>query len=160
MVPSSRSPLLLGLCLTAAAWLLTVQGSQAIQRDAFKEIQGRYKGMTYRLRVDLKAAGRAVDPNVVSLAGIGYPSERRPVLFSGRETVFVERMTNEGGSRLSLTVYRSEEEANRLRASAVPPPTIANPNFSGTIAAYAQQGSTSVVFELKAGKKDSQGQIQ
>src|SRR6059036_3211671 len=90
------------LALAAPVW--------AIKRDTYKEIRGRYEGLPFRLRVDLKAAGKAVDPNVVSLDGVGYPSERSPVLFSGLETVYLQRITNEGGARLSLTVYRSEQE--------------------------------------------------
>ena len=147
-------------CFLAAACLLSAPGAWAIQRDTCKEIRSRYEGLTFRLRIDLKAAGRAVDPNVVDLDGVGYPSERSPTLFSGLETVYLQRITNEGGTRLGLTVYRSQEEANRLRASAIPGPAIANPNYSGTLATYAQQGSTSVILELKAGKKDPQGQLQ
>ncbi len=74
--------------------------------------------------------------------------------------MFLQRITSEGGSRLGLTVYRSREEADRLRASAVPQPMGANPNFGRTLATFAQQGSTSVVLELKAGKKDTAGQRQ
>jgi len=112
-----------------------------------------------RLRVDLKAAGRATDPNVVSLDGVGYPSERSPVLFSALDTVYVQRITNEGGTRLGLTVYRNQEEADRLRASAIPMPSMSNPNYGRTLATFAQQGSTSVVLELKAGKKDAPAQL-
>ena len=149
-----RRGLAVVLCLLAgpAAW--------AIDRDAWKEIRGRFEGLTFRLRIDLKSAGRAVDPNIVTLEGIGYPSERSTTLFNGLETVYLDRITSEGGTRLGLTVYRSAEEAKRLRASAVPPPTMANPNYGGTIAAYAQRGSTSVVLELKASKKDRPGQVR
>ena len=139
--------------------LLAVSGLQAVQRDAFKDVRERYEGLSLRLRVDLHAAGRAVDPNVVTLGGVGYPSERSPVLFTSLETVFLQRISNEGGTRLGLTVYRNQDEANRLRASAIPGPSIANPNFSGTVAAYAQQGSTSVVLELKADRKDRLAQL-
>ncbi len=144
----------------AAVCLALAPPVWAIQRDTVKEIRSRYEGLSFRLRVDLKAAGRAVDPNVISLDGIGYPSERSPVLFSGLETVYLQRITNEGGARLSLTIYRSEQEANRLRASAVPAPTMVNPNFGRTLATFAQQGSTSVLFELKAGKKNPQAQME
>jgi len=143
-----------------AVCLLAARGAWAIERDTYKEIRSRYEGLSFRLRIDLKAAGRATDPNVVSLDGIGSPSERSPVLFGSLETVYVQRVTNEGGTRLSLTVYRSQEEANRLRASAIPGPALSNPNYNRTIATFAQQGSTSVLLELKAGKKDPRGQME
>jgi len=146
--------------LAFLACLLAADGAWAIERDTYKEIRSRYEGLSFRLRIDLQAAGRAADPNVVSLDGVGYPSERSPVLFGSLETVYLQRIANVGGTRLGLTVYRSEEEANRLRASAIPGPTISNPNFGRTVAAFALQGSTSVVLELKAGKKDPRGQME
>ncbi|OLC55539.1 MAG: hypothetical protein AUH92_01980 [Acidobacteria bacterium 13_1_40CM_4_69_4] len=148
------------MALLWAGVLLPGAGARAVQRDACKVIRDRYEGRTLRLRIDLRAAGRAGDANVVSLDGVGYPSERSLVLFTGLESVFLQRITSEGGSRLGLTVYRSREEADRLRASAVPQPMGANPTFGRTLAAFAQQGSTSVVLELKADKKDSPGQRQ
>ena len=143
-----------------AVCLLAATGAWAIQRDTYKDIRSRYEGLSFRLRIDLKAAGRAADPNVVSLDGIGYPSERSPILFGSLETVYVQRITNEGGTRVSLTVYRSQEEANRLRASAIPGPALSNPNYGRTLATFAQQGSTIVALELKAGKKDPGGQLE
>jgi len=143
-----------------AVCLLAARGAWAIERETYKEIRSRYEGLSFRLRIDLKSAGRATDPNVVSLDGIGSASERSPVLFGSLETVFVQRITSEGGTRLSLTVYRSQEEANRLRASAIPGPAMANPNYNRTIATFAMQGSTSVLLDLKAGKKDPKGQME
>jgi hypothetical protein len=138
--------------------LLAVAPAAAIHRDALRESRHRFEGLSFRLRVDLKSAAQAAIPNVVGLDGIGYGSERAPVLFSRLETVYVERVTGEGGQRLSLTIYRSREEAERLRASAIPQPMMSNPNLGGTLAAFARQGSTSVVLELRAGKKDGPGQ--
>ena len=151
--------LLAAVAVLASLSLWAAPAALAIQRDTYKDIRSRYEGMSFRLRVDLKAARRASDPNVVSLDGVGYPSERAPTLFDALETVYVQKITSEGGTRLSLTVYRSKEEADRLRASAIPPPTLANPNYGRTLATFAQQGSTSVVLELKSGKKDAQGQL-
>jgi hypothetical protein len=148
-----RAPMLLALCL------LPGPSVRAVQRDTRKDIQSRYEGLSFRLRVDLRAARGATDPNVVSMDGVGYPSERSPILFNALETVYLERITSEGGTRLGLTVYRSREEADRLRASAIPSQSMFNPNYGRTIATYAQQGSTSVILELKAGKKDAAGQL-
>jgi len=153
-----RFPVTALLALSCALALWPGRGARGVSRDVCKEMRGHYEGLTLRLRVDLRAAGRAGDPNVVSLDGVGYPSERAPVLFTCLESVYLQRMTSEGGSALGLTVYRNREEAERLRGSAVPPPMGANPNFGRTLATFAQQGSTIVVLELKAGKKDPAGQ--
>lgn len=134
--------------------------AEAISREAQREIRARYEGMTLRLRIDLRAATSAAIPNVVSLDGVGYGRERAPVIFGRMEKVYLERITSEGSTRLGLTVYRSLEEARQLRASAIPQPTGANPNFGRTMAAFARQGSTSIVLELRADRKDPQGQIQ
>lgn len=157
MLPRRSILRLLLAPLVAAYFLASAPALWAVQRDTYKDIRSRYEGLSFRLRVDLKAAGRASDPNVVSLDGIGYPSERSPILFSALDTVYVQRITNEGGTRLGLTVYRSQEEANQMRASAIPSP--ANPNYGRTLATFAQQGSTSVILEVKAGKKDAAGQL-
>ncbi len=153
-----RAPVAALVALVGAVLLWPGAGARGVSRDLTKEIRNHYEGLTLRLRVDLRAAGRASDPNVVSLDGVGYPSERAPVLFTCLESVYLQRLTSEGGSTLGLTVYRSREESERLRATAIPPAMGANPNFGHTIATFAQQGSTTVVLELKAGKKDASGQ--
>jgi len=160
MRPGHGSPAAFALGLFCAGVLLPGTGARAVPRGVCKEIREHYEGLTLRLRIDLRAAGRADDANVVGLDGVGYPSERSLVLFTSLESVFLQRITSEGGSRLGLTVYRSREEADRLRASAVPQTMGANPNFGRTLATFAQQGSTSVVLELKAGKQDAAGQRQ
>ena len=147
------------VALLTAGFLLPVQRLEAIKRDTCREIRGRYEGLALRLRIDLKAATGAAEPNIISLEGVGSPSERSPVLFGSLETVFLQRIISEGGARLGLTVYRSEEEANRLRASAIPGPSLANPAYGRTLATFARQGSTTVMLELKAGRKDPQGQL-
>ncbi|MBI4168494.1 MAG: hypothetical protein HY510_01000 [Acidobacteria bacterium] len=152
--PARSAAILLALLLAPAA------PAAPVSREIYKDIRGRYEGLTLRLRIDLKAGTSAAIPNVVSLDGVGYGRERAPVVFGRMEKVYLERITSEGSTRLGLTVYRSHEEADRLRASAIPQPTTANPNFGRTVAAFAQQGSTSIVLELKAGKKDAQGQRQ
>lgn len=149
----------LAIVLLTAGLLWPAREIGAIQRDTCREIRDRYEGLAFRLRIDLKAAAGTAEPNIVSLEGVGQPGERSPVLFGGLETVYVQRINSEGGSRLGLTVYRSEEEARRLRASAIPGPSMANPAYERTLAAFARQGSTTVLLELRAGKKDPQGQL-
>ncbi len=150
----------LAIVLLTAGLLWPARDIGAIQRDTCREIRGRYEGLAFRLRIDLKGATGAAEPNIVSLEGVGQPGGRSPVLFGSLETVYVQRITSEGGSRLGLTVYRSEEEARRLRASAIPGPSMANPAYDRTLAAFARQGSTTVLLELRAGKKDAQGQME
>jgi hypothetical protein len=149
---------LAGIAL-AVAFCAPAGDVQAIDREIFKDIRDRYEGLALRLRIDLKGATGAAEPNVARLEGIAQPAERAPVLFGSLETVYVQRITREGGSRLGLTVYRSEEEARRLRASAIPGPSLSNPAYDRTLASFARQGSTSVVLELQAGKNDPQGQL-
>jgi len=131
----------------------------AIDRDLYKDLRGRYEGMTLKLRIDLKTAAQSAFPNRIGLDGVGYGRDTAPVLFGRLENVFIDRITSEGSARLGITVYRSEEEAIRTRAMAIPQPGMANPNLGRTMAAFAQQDSTSLVLDLKASKKDPQAQL-
>lgn len=150
---AARLTVLAALCLALAA-----TPAAAIDRHAAREIRTRYEGMTLRLRVDLRPDTSAHAPNTVALRGVGYTRERDPVIFSRLDQVFIDRITSEGATRLVLTVYRSEEEARRLRASNIPQPTLINPNAGRTLAAFARQGSTTVLLELRASKSDPAGQ--
>ena len=138
------------LALGAPPW----EAARAIESHLYKDIRGRYEGLVLRLRIDLNQMTGARAPNVISLGGVGHGREGAPILFGRMERVYIERVTNEGGTRLELTIYRTQQEANRFRASAVPQPSIVNPNYGQTLASFAQLGSTSVLFELEAGKKD------
>jgi hypothetical protein len=148
--------LVAGACLLAGAVLEAPV--RAVSRDVSREVRHAYEGRSLRLRVDLRPASQAIEPNVMTFEGIGYGREGSPVLFSRLETVFVERITSEGGSRLALIVYRNEEEMRRLRASAIPPPVMGMPGATQTLANFAMTGSTTVVLELRTGKKDADGQ--
>jgi hypothetical protein len=144
--------------LACAAFLFAAGGAPAIDRDLGRDLRDRYEGRTLRLKVDLRSAAQAAEPNRISLEGVGYGRETAPVLFYRFEPVFVERLTSEGGARLSLTIYRSAEEAQRMRAVSIPAPVIGNPAGVNTMGAYARGGSTSVMVDLKAGKKDPAAQ--
>jgi len=130
----------------------------AVGRDVIKDLRGNYEGRSFRLRIDLRPASQAIEPNVLSIEGIGYGREESAVLFGRFEQVFLERITSEGGARVALTVYRNEEEMKRLRASAIPPPIMGMPGATQTLANFAMTGSTTVMLELEAGKKDPDGQ--
>lgn len=157
--PAAAPGAALAAALLVAGFLVPAADIRAIGREIFKDIRDRYEGRALRLRIDLKAATGAAEPNVARLEGIAQPGERSPVLFGSLETVYLQRITREGGSRLGLTVYRSEEEARRLRASAIPGPSLSNPAYDRTLAAFARQGSTTVLLDLEAGKNDPLGQL-
>src|SRR6185436_19567654 len=71
----------LALIVLAAALLAPAPPLGAIEREVFKDIRDRYEGLALRLRIDLKAATGAAEPNVARLEGISQPAERSPVLF-------------------------------------------------------------------------------
>ena len=148
---SARSTL--PFVLAAAAIPLFTAGLEAVPRSLVREARVSYERKTWRLRVDLRAATHADDPNVVSLRGVGYPREDAEILFTELESVYLDRITREGRSRLNLTIYRSLEEVERLRASAVPPPPGVHPTYSRTLATFARRASTTVILELQS-KKD------
>lgn len=130
----------------------------AVGREVTRAVREAYEGRTLRLRIDLRSAAHSVEPNVLALAGMGYGREGSPVLFHRMERVFVDRVTSEGGRRVSLTIYRSEGEARDLRANAVPPPALGTPGAAQTTASFARADSTAVVLELAAGRKDPAAQ--
>jgi len=149
------------LSLPVAALLAVAASPPAlgVARDVVNEVRGVYEGRTLRLRLDLKSAASAIEPNVLTLEGIGYGRPDAPVLFGRLETVYLERMASEGGDRLSLTVYRSREEMQQLRATAIPPPGIGGtPIGMQPMSGFARAGSTMVIFELLAKKKDTAAQ--
>jgi hypothetical protein len=149
--------LLLVAFLGAGAWLAT-SDTRAVDHDLAKDLRDRYERRTLRLRVDLRSATSASEPNRISLEGMGYGRETAPVLFYRLEAVWVERVTSEGGTRLSLTIYRSQDEALRMRAVSIPSAAVGNPAGANTMSTYARGGSTSVFVELHAGRKDPEAQ--
>jgi hypothetical protein len=141
--------------VAAAGALAAAVPCVAVARAVLSELRPRYEGRTLRLRVDLRSSSSAIEPNVVTMEGIGYAKKEAPVLFGRLETVYLERMASEGGARVSLTVYRNEDEIKQLRATAVPPPAITGiPTGMSPSPGFARSGSTSVILELSAPKSD------
>jgi len=130
----------------------------AVSREVARDIRDAYEGRTLRLRIDLHSAAHSVEPNVLALVGMGYGREGSPVLFHRMEIVFLNRVTSEGGRRVALTIYRSEGEVRDLRATAIPAPALGNPAAAQTTAAFARAGSTTVILDLAAGRKDPEAQ--
>jgi hypothetical protein len=95
----------------------------------------------------------------MTMEGMGYAKKETPVLFGRLESVYLERLASEGGTRVSLTIYRSEDEIRQLRATAVPPPAITGiPTGMSPSPGFARSGSTSVILELSAPKSDPTAQ--
>ena len=132
--------------------------ARAVARDVVRELRDAYEGQTLQLRFDLDSAAHALEPNTFSLGGMGHGRENGQVIFYALEPVYVDRLMSEGGSRLTLTIFRSAETARRLKSQAVPPPITGIPTGSQSIGTYATSDSTAVALELRAGKKDPEGQ--
>jgi hypothetical protein len=132
--------------------------ARAVSRDVVRELRDAYEGQTLQLRFDLDSAAHALEPNTFSLGGMGHGRENGQVIFYALEPVYVDRLMSEGGSRLTLTIFRSAETARRLKSQAVPPPITGIPTGSQSIGTYATSDSTAVALELRAGKKDPEGQ--
>jgi hypothetical protein len=156
-LPPHRPALVLALLAVAA---LSARGTSAVEKDVYREIRGRYEGLVLPLRIDLRSAVTATPPNTVSLAGIGYARETAPVIFGRLEKVYVQRVINDGKTHLELTIYRSRDEADRLRASDIPQPMLNNPLAGRSLAGFARQDSTSVLLEVNAGRKEPARQMQ
>ena len=153
-VPRAVAVVVTGLLLTTAL----VTGAAAVSRDLARALRDEYEGRALQLRLDLDSAAHALEPNVLGLGGIAHGRENGQVIFYRLETVYVDRVTSEGGSRLTLTLFRSGEAARRLRSQAIPPAITGIPSASGSIATYAASDSTTVALELEAGRKDPEGQ--
>jgi hypothetical protein len=130
----------------------------AVSREVAGALRDTFEGRTLRLRIDLHSAAHSVEPNVMTVSGMGYGREGSPVLFHRMEMVFVDRVTSEGGSRVSLTIYRSETEARDLRANAIPGPMPGGPTAALSTTAFARTDSTAVILELGSGRKDPAAQ--
>ena len=153
-----RTPVIAAVALGIAAAFAPAQRTDAVARDVVKDFRDICEGHTFQLRYDLDSAMHSLEPNVLSLGGMGHGRENGQVIFYALETVYVDRLMSEGGSRLTLTIFRSGETARRLRSQAVPPPVTGIPTGSQSIATYSSSDSTSVALELHAGKKDPEAQ--
>lgn len=141
--------------------LLTLATSTAlaVPRAVLSHLRPQYEGRTLRLRVDLRSSASAIEPNIMTMEGMGYARRETPVLLGRLETVYLERLESEGGTRVSLTIYRNQDEIKQLRATAVPPPAITGiPAGMSPSPAFARSGSTSVILELSAPKSDAAAQ--
>jgi len=143
----------LGL-LAACLALTPARPATALHRDVYKEIRSRYEGLTLRLRIDLRVSDTPMAANVVSLSGVGHGRESSPVLFTALEEVFVQRVSNDGRDQIAFALYRSEDESRFLRSVPSPLPGYPPTSTGGSLPGFARQGSTELVFQVRAAKKE------
>ena len=154
MRPSAARLLIvsLGLLLSARAF--------AVKRDIVKELQSEYAGKTYQIRLDLRGTDYFASVNVVDEKGVHYRGRQIAILFYQLETVYLDRISNEGEREIRLTLYRSRNDARQIRGSIPAAPLPVGPDRDTSVGAFARQLSTNVILELTAGKDDPSAQRQ
>lgn len=130
----------------------------AVQRTVIRQLQGDYAGHTYQLRTDLRSTNYLARPNVVDGRGFRFQGRDFPVLFRHMETVYLDRIANEGKKTVVLTVYRNRREAKQIRGSVPAAPLPVGPDRTTTLGNFARDLSTSVLLELSADKDDPAAQ--
>ncbi len=147
--------------LPLAFLLLTLfpTGAGAVKRDVVHRLQEEYGEHTYQLRVDLQGTNYLSEANVISEQGLRHSGRAFPVLFRQLETVYLDRIANEGEHRVSLTVYRSAKEAHQIRGAVPGAPFPVGPDMSTTVGSFARGISTIVLIDVKAGKAEPDAQI-
>ncbi len=147
MRPSAAARLLIvsfGLLLPAQAF--------AVKRDIIKEFHSEYAGRTYQLRLDLRGTDYFASVNVVDEKGVHYRGRELPIMFYQMETVYVDRISNEGDREVRLTLYRNRNDARQIRGSIPAAPLPVGPDRDASVGMFARQLSTNVVLEVAAGK--------
>lgn len=126
----------------------------AVKRSLVKELQSGYAGRTYPLRLDLRGTDYFAALNVVNDQGVHYRGREQVILFYRMETVYLDRVSNEGGQEVRLTLYRNRNDALQIRGSVPAAPMPAGPGRESTLGSFARDLSTAVILELRAGKDD------
>ena len=154
-VPSPHRRPVPWLLLLATTFLLWRSDVQAAKREVIRALQEDIAGHSYRLRVDLQGTNYLSVPNIVTAEGFRYRGRHFPVLFRQMETVYVDRVSNDGAQAVALTLYRSKKDAGQIRG-AIPaaPMGPAAPGAETALGSFARDLSTSVILELLADKND------
>ena len=146
-------------------WVLLVlmavfsQPALAVKREVIRDFQEDFGGRSYKLRVDLQGTNYMSVPNVMSAKGFKYQGRQFPVLFHRLQLVYLDRISNETGKSVALTIYRSRNDAGQIRGSIPSAPMNPAAGASETaLGSFAREFSTTVVLELSAEKKDLDGQ--
>ena len=131
----------------------------AVKREVIRDFQEDFGGRSYKLRVDLQGTNYMSVPNVMSAKGFKYQGRQFPVLFHRMQMVYLDRISNETGKSVALTIYRSKNDAGQIRGSIPSAPMNPAAGASETaLGSFARDFSTTVVLELTAEKKDLDGQ--
>lgn len=131
----------------------------AVKRDVVRGFQEDFGARTYRLRVDLQATNYMSVPNVMTAKGFKYLGRQFPVLFRKMQMVYLDRISNESGQSVALTIYRSRDDAGQIRGSMPSAPMNPAAGASETaLGSFAREFSTTVILELTAEKTDLDGQ--
>ena len=141
-----------------AAVLLFPRPLLAVKREIIKELQSDYAGHTYQLRMDLRGTDYFAAFNVVSEKGIHYRGRELRVMFYRMEMVYLDRVSNEAGNEVRLTLYRNRSDARQIRGSVPAAPLPVGPDRETTLGSFARDFSTNVILELKAGKDEMEAQ--
>src|SRR5713101_2003651 len=136
------------LCLM----ILPGRTASAMKREVIRQLQEDFAGHTYQLRTDLRGTNYLVSSNVVDEHGIRYHGRELPVLFRQMETVYLDRIFNDGERAVTLALYRSRNDARQIRGAVPAAPIPVGPDRDATLGSFARDLSTSVTLEVTAGK--------
>ncbi len=130
----------------------------AVRRETLRQLRDDYAGHTFRLRTDLRGTNYLVISNVVDEKGIRYRGRELPILFRQMETVYLDRISNEREKSVTLTLYRSRDDARQIRGAIPAAPLPVGPDRNTTLGNFARDLSTSVTLEIAAGKDNPDAQ--
>jgi hypothetical protein len=139
--------------------VLVPRPALAVKRDVIRGFQEDFGGRTYRLRVNLQGTNYMSVPNVMSAKGFKYVGREFPVLFRRMQMVYLDRISNESGKSVALTIYRTKNDAGQIRGSIPSAPMNPASGASETaLGSFARDFSTTVILELTAEKTDLDAQ--
>jgi hypothetical protein len=147
-----RSGMMRALLFTAAA--LAPTSVLAVKHEIVKDLHAEYSGRSYQLRTDLRGTDYFATFNVVNDKGVEYRGREMPILFYQMETVYLDRISNEGEREIRLSIFRNSNDAHQIRGSVPAAPLPVGPDRESTLSAFARDLSTNVILEVRAPKSE------